>query len=429
MPPQQETSHLLPFSQRQESSSDDTATEKGRRSPSSSSVRKWLVAAAIALGVFFCLIVAKTMFGDSNKKATGPYQLLEVHKGESFFHFYDFFDGPDSLGSAGYNTYVSHQRAKELGIVNVTKTDDDLQGDYVFMGSSRPAEKGPRESIRLEGKTRFNRGLFVLDISHMPAGCGVWPAFWLTDEDHWPDNGEIDIVEGVNNQNVAKTALHTSAACNMYAHVPSWAKTGIWDWATGLPDTFTGIPQYNISKPADDCWNMAPHQWLNQGCVQMHKDPHTIGEPLNQNGGGVYVLEWDPDNHYIKSWVFTPRDTIPDNLADAMATAGQSGDAVVVPDPTSWDLPYAYFAIGDTTGCSADHFKNMRIVFNLAFCGTVAGNRFTRDCPDLAKKFNVSGDPVLTCNAYIESNPDILSEAYWKVNGVYVYERELEAAK
>ena len=54
-----------------------------------------------------------------------------------------------------------------------------------------------------------------IDVRHMPAGCGVWPAFWLTDEANWPVNGEIDIVEGVNYQNVAKTALHSTKGCSM----------------------------------------------------------------------------------------------------------------------------------------------------------------------------------------------------------------------
>mmetsp|Transcript_22585 Transcript_22585/g.54567 ORF Transcript_22585/g.54567 Transcript_22585/m.54567 type:complete len:159 (-) Transcript_22585:274-750(-) len=52
----------------------------------------------------------------------------------------------------------------------------------------------------------------------------------------------------------------------------------------------------------------------------------------------------------------------------------------------------------------------------------------------LQKKFNVTNDhgnhdPVLTCNAYIESNPEALEEAFWKIKGVYVYERELEKPK
>lgn len=71
---------------------------------------------------------------------------------------------------------------------------------------------------------------------------------------------------------------------------------------------------------------------------------------------------------------------------------------------------------GEGTDCPSDKFKNMRLVFNLAFCGSVAGNRFQKDCPKQAKHFK-------TCNDWIASNPAELEEAYWKVRGVYVYER------
>lgn len=380
----------------------------------------------VALVLVLAAALAFFGFEHSNmslRKPLGPYKLVELHQGQKFFDYYDFLDGPDSLGSAGYNVYVGKKRAAQLGIYNISKEDGE---DIIYMKSA-PTDKGPRESIRLEGKTRFDRGLFILDMDHMPTGCGVWPAFWLTDEANWPDNGEIDIVEGVNNQEVAKTALHTSKECDMYAHVPAWSRTGYWDWSTGLPDTYTGIPADDISVPADDCYVMAPHRWQNQGCVTIANETGTIGSPFNKKGGGVYVLEWDPANHYIRSWVFAGHDIVPENLQQTMDTA-RSKSGRIIPTPDKWGLPYAYFAIGDTTGCSADHFKNMRIVFNLAFCGTVAGNRFFKDCPTHGQKFNVSSDPVLSCNAYIESNPEVLDEAYWKVRGVYVYEREYSSS-
>jgi beta-glucanase (GH16 family) len=40
------------------------------------------------------------------------------------------------------------------------------------------------------GKQNYTKGLFVADIAHMPAACGLWPAFWLSGSD-WPNNGEI----------------------------------------------------------------------------------------------------------------------------------------------------------------------------------------------------------------------------------------------
>jgi hypothetical protein len=34
---------------------------------------------------------------------------------------------------------------------------------------------GPgRPSVRLQSKARFTKGLFVLDLEHMPYGCGTW---------------------------------------------------------------------------------------------------------------------------------------------------------------------------------------------------------------------------------------------------------------
>eukprot|EP00804_Cyclotella_cryptica_P015974 CCRYP_004136-RA/>CCRYP_004136-RA protein AED:0.10 eAED:0.10 QI:247/1/1/1/0.83/0.71/7/681/450 len=356
---------------------------------------------------------------------SGPYRLVEVHEGSTFFDYYDFYEGPDSLGSAGYNVYVSKEDAEHSRIVDVIR--DDSGEELVYM-SSAATKDGPRNSIRLEGKRRFERGLFLLDVRHMPNGPGVWPAFWLTDEAAWPRNGEVDILEGVNGMTTVKTALHTSNECDMYAHVASYDMTGDWEWITGIPDTFTGQPNFKIVKPADNCWVMAQHQWANEGCTAVHNRNNTIGGPVNDAGGGVYALEWDPQNHYIKSWVFSPREDMPHNLIQAIETAGLTDVSKrVIPDPRSWRLPYAYFAIGETTGCSADHFKNMRIVFNLAFCGNVAGNRFTTECPTEAKQFNVSNDPVKTCEAYIASDPKALKEeAFWKIRGVYVYERELE---
>jgi hypothetical protein len=133
----------------------------------------------------------------------GPYRLVDAQVGRVFFSYYDFFDGPDSLGSAGHNTYVSRAKAEELGIVGIvtegggtiTGGVEEEEEEFVYMSSS-PTHHGPRDSVRLEGKRRFDRGLFILDVRHMPDGCGVWPAFWLTDEANWPMNGEVDILEG-----------------------------------------------------------------------------------------------------------------------------------------------------------------------------------------------------------------------------------------
>merc|ERR1712232_76408 len=234
---------------------------------------------------------------------------------------------------------------------------------------------------------------------------------------NWPNNGEIDIVEGVNYQSVAKTALHTSRGCAMDA-VNAELSTGTWDTAVGVPDAKTGIPDPTF-RYANDCYVYNPQQWLNQGCVAVDSKNGggSLGAPLNKKGGGVFVLEWDPDSNRIRSWVFTPHLEIPRNLKDSMDTTRLPiGQGRIIPNPDEWPLPYAYYPIGDGTSCPGEHyFRNMHIVLNLAFCGSVAGTRFNTDCPkQVTGKFG-------TRNEYIQSDPEELSEAYWKIGGVYIY--------
>lgn len=290
------------------------------------------------------------------------------------------------------------------------------QEPFVYMSTS-PTEEGPRNSVRLEGLKRFNRGLFILDLRHMPAGCSTWPAFWLTDEANWPVNGEIDIVEGCNKMSVAKTALHTTRGCEMF-DVPLGVQTGYWDTAVGVPNDFGGV-DWTV-REARDCFVYDPHQWLNQGCVAEDNYEGTLGTPLNKKGGGIFVLEWDPINRFIKSWVFTPSKSIPQNLRDSLRAA-QNKDTTnnVRPDPWTWGLPYAHFPIGEGTSCGADHFRNMHLIFNTALCGTVAGSNFFKHCPDLQEKYG-------SCENYVKANTEGMNEVYWKIRGVYIFQREWE---
>lgn len=405
-------------------------TEEDIISPSSSMERQtkggftamisFVFTGLVAIFAFYTL---GNMLGTSRRQPIGPYILTDKQEGKNFFSHYSFYSGADTEGSKGYINYVDKEQAFKLSIANVTyepiDSGDGTHGHvetepFIYM-STTPTEKGPRNSVRLEGLKRYNRGLFIIDVRHMPAGCGTWPAFWMSDEANWPVNGEIDIIEGVNTQSKTKTALHATRVCQM-DDVPLGVKTGVWDTAQGVPMQ-NGTLDMTL-REANDCFVYNPHQWLNQGCVAMSTEDGTIGAPLNKKGGGVYVLEWDPINRYIKSWIFTPHDEVPQNLEDTLRTANNGlASKRIAPDPTTWSLPYAYFPIGKGTNCPANHFKNMRIIFNMALCGSVAGNRFFLDCPDLNKKYG-------SCDKYIAANTPEMDEVYWKIRGVYVYERE-----
>lgn len=59
-----------------------------------------------------------------------------------------------------------------------------------------PSARG-RDSMRISSPNAYDEVIIVLDVEHMPTGCGTWPAFWtLSDTGPWPNGGEIDIIEG-----------------------------------------------------------------------------------------------------------------------------------------------------------------------------------------------------------------------------------------
>lgn len=84
----------------------------------------------------------------------------------------------------------------------------DQNGDTIL-----GIKTSPKEVKHWDGKTystkyavgtmrsveAFGLGTFSADIK-LPKGRNLWPAFWLVGEGEWPDNGEIDIVEGWTNR-------------------------------------------------------------------------------------------------------------------------------------------------------------------------------------------------------------------------------------
>jgi hypothetical protein len=181
---------------------------------------------------------------------------------------------------------------------------------------------GLRKSIRLETENiRFNGGLFILDIEHIPSGLSTWPSIWLVGDD-WPNKGEIDIIEGVNLNTQNISTLHTSKGCTQ--NIP-----GILN-----PNCNAG---YNGTT---GCGIKAPE--------------NTFGAPFNKNKGGVFVCEWI-FNDVIKISFF-PRNAIPSDIL--------SGN----PEPDKWDPPYVTFE-----KCP-NHFNNLKLIIDTTLCGQWAGN-------------------------------------------------------
>lgn len=180
--------------------------------------------------------------------------------------------------------------------------------------------------MRLESKKTYNSGLFIFDVKHTPYACGAWPALWLTDSANWPDHGEIDVLESIN-QGTAGNAmtLHTSGSCSMAVK-----------------------RQQTGSSNQDDCDHSVNK---NAGCG-VTQPASTFGPTLNSAGGAVVAVEWRAAG--IRMWQFA-RSAVPADIGGKK------------PNPAAWGTATADFP---STDCDiGSHFKNNSIVVNIDLCG------------------------------------------------------------
>lgn len=131
--------------------------------------------------------------------ATYSYTLQDTYGG-GVTDFYDNFNFiTDADPTHGFVQYVDESTASSGGFLGYGSSGSAKWGvDNTTIYSNTSLG---RPSVRLEGKTNYNHGLFIADIKHMPGSiCGTWPAFWTLGDATWPAHGEIDIIEGVNLQ-------------------------------------------------------------------------------------------------------------------------------------------------------------------------------------------------------------------------------------
>jgi len=119
---------------------------------------------------------------------------------------WSFFDRDDPT-----NGQVKYGPWNELISIIDGKIKIDVESEGFNSGEKRKA-------IRIFTDKKYNEGLFIIDLDHIPEGMAVWPAIWLLGTGAtWPENGEIDIIEGVNStpsaHNSNQSTLHTKKGC------------------------------------------------------------------------------------------------------------------------------------------------------------------------------------------------------------------------
>lgn len=301
--------------------------------------------------------------------ATGSsYHLLEAWQGENFLDYFDFFDGADPTN--GFVTYANQSYAQSSGLFDITESGSIYMGvdSHTTLSPSGPG----RESVRIETKRFYDEGLYVFDIKHMPGSiCGTWPAFWSVGPS-WPEDGEIDIIEGVNKHEANEIVLHTSGTCDV---------AGSNDMTGTLTSSECGESSGTI------------------GCV-VKGTQGSSGDPFNQQGGGVYAMEWTAE--FIKIWFF-PRASIPSSI--------ESGK----PNTAEFGTPMAHLQ----GSCNFhERFKSQKFIIDTTFCGDWAGGVFgDSSCP-----LSDPSSPIQSCVNYVAQNPEAFKEAYWEINSIKLYQ-------
>jgi hypothetical protein len=131
-------------------------------------------------------------FGVSQLAASATainYALIDSYTPSNFFTKFNFFTGDD--GTGGFADYQTKDSAAALHLISTGANSVIFGADST---SSVNTTSSGRPSVRLEGTTKYNKGIFVADIQHMPGNaCGAWPAFWSFG-DTWPNDGEIGML-------------------------------------------------------------------------------------------------------------------------------------------------------------------------------------------------------------------------------------------
>ena len=313
------------------------------------------------------------------------YNIDTTYAGPSFFSGWDFFADADP--THGFVTYLNQSAAQSNQLISAGRSAKMLVDSTTVLpvpadSSAYWGQNGVgRKSVRIESQKSWTHGLFVVDLNHMPSsstgGCGTWPAFWTLGSGPWPNNGEIDIIEGANDQPANYAAGHVARQCSI-------TNNG------GSGSVLYSNCNYNDRDP----WGNAKNP---TGCQVDARNPVSWGANFNNNGGGVYAMEWTSDA--IKIWFF-PKGGAPSDLNTAN------------PNPANWGTPFTYW---DNSGCNLDaNYRDLRIIFDTTFCGDVGDATWsTGSCASRTRSS--------TCAAYVAQNPTDFSSAYWDVNYVKVF--------
>ncbi|KZV76694.1 glycoside hydrolase family 16 protein [Peniophora sp. CONT] len=254
------------------------------------------------------------------------YDLVRSYEGSTFFDRWEWFGNWDNL-TLGDVWWLGQQDAMNQGLAYV---DNNGHAIIKVDNTSNVPFNEKRNTVRITSTDSYAVGsLWIIDILHLPWGCSVWPAFW-TKGPTWPDNGEIDIIEGINLNDDNQYALHTTAGC---AAQPGVIQTGV-------------VGQGDCSQPS--------------GCTVTESQPNSYQAGFAAVGGGVWATQFDVAGVYIWFW---SRDNVPESIKQSTSTSGI--------DMSDFGVPSAAFP---ASACNIPQFFTAQnLVIDITLCGNWAG--------------------------------------------------------
>ncbi|KAI8990389.1 concanavalin A-like lectin/glucanase domain-containing protein [Trametes punicea] len=269
--------------------------------------------------------------------ALAAYNLVRNYSGPAFFNGWDFFDGFDNTTNGDVN-YLSQANATadHLAFINdaghaIIKVDNTTFVPFNFK----------RNSVKIITHDFFPIGsVFIFDALHLPFGCSVWPSFWTMGQ-NWPQGGEIDIMEGVNQMTNDQMTLHANPGCVQAPNAMQLGTTAGSDCSSGANSSV--------------------------GCTVQETQPNSFGAGFNANGGGAWAAQFDVSGIFIWFW---SRANIPSDVTSDTNSI----------DTSSWGTPSAAWP---ASSCNiSEFFAPQQLVIDITLCGDFAGqpNIYQQTC-------------------------------------------------
>ncbi|WRT65338.1 uncharacterized protein IL334_002281 [Kwoniella shivajii] len=306
-------------------------------------------------------------------KASTP--LVRSYEGSTFFDRWDYFGSYDNTtnGDVTYANESVADASPELTYITSSNT-----AIIKVDNTSTVAYNYKRNSVKITSQDSYDVGsVWVLDAVHLPYGCSVWPAFWSYGKGAtWPQQGEIDTIEGVNMGYSNQMALHTEDGCAI----------------TTSSSAYTGTVNDTSCYYEDND---------NSGCAITDTNYKSYGSEFATAGGGVFVTELSTEG--ISIWFFT-RSNIPSAISNANTSI----------DTSNLGTPSAFYS---STGCDiSKFFGSQSLVFDITLCGDWAGQSSILSSTGCSALTGTN-----TCYTTYVLDSSNYDTAYFEINSLKVY--------